>query len=107
MKYLNSVADALIALVAVYAVVILMSLITTYDQPYDCFDSTAGRELADGSKSLFGSFVEATNCEYDDHLSQHTCDQGVYKYCYEGGNIVYAPSDKEYAPVHTQGDETL
>lgn len=111
MKYLTYATDVLIAIVVVVALIILMHLIVD-SQSYDCFDSAAGRKLADGSRSLFGSFVEATNCEYDDYLGQYTCDRGVYKYCYEGGEIIRAPSDKEYVPVwnvpiYTQGDEAL
>ncbi len=108
MKYLTHATDVALVIVVVVALIILMHLVVD-GQSYDCFDSTAGRELTDGGKSLSGSFVEATNCKYDDHWNQHTCDQGVYKYCYGEGKIIRAPSSNEYvpAPIYTQGDETL
>lgn len=93
---LSYLMDLLIGIALVFAVAVLISFVT-YDQPYSCFDSAAGRELSDGTKSLFGSFVEATSCVYDDYWGEYTCDQGVYKYCNEG-SISHIPFVQDSVP---------
>ena len=105
-KRLHHAIDVLIVVVAVFAILALVNL-ATYDKPYSCFDPAAGRELAGGGKSPFGSFIAATNCEYDDYWGEYICDQGIYGYCSEGTMEHLIPSDEASAPpwstlIHTQ-----